>query len=177
VQETDITWQDVRPGGTLARMFDSGWLEDVGRKVAGVNAPAGSDEDLCVVAVELARLGSWVAAGQARVLAELEARGVCDGEFGLVTGSWLAREANLPGRVAREQVRVAVTLASSLPEVADALVEGRLTWHHGRVLAEACTPRIAEALAALQDELIDLAGVLVRSMARGGARHRRAPGG
>jgi hypothetical protein len=141
----------------LARVFDAVWLEEVGRKVAGVNATAGSDEDLCAAAVGLARLGSWVAAGQARVLAELEARGVCDVEFGLVTGAWLAREAMLPGKVAREQVRVAVTLASSLPEVADALADGRLTWHHGRVLAEACTPRIAEALAELQGELIALA--------------------
>jgi hypothetical protein len=134
-------------------------VEKVGRTIAGLDAAAGSDTDLCAAAVALSRLSSLVAAGQAAVLAELDARGVCDREFGLTTASWLAREATLPSGVARQQVNTAAKLRTDLPETHDALTAGRITSHHARVLAQACTPRIAEGLAALQPELIGLAGV------------------
>jgi hypothetical protein len=69
---------------------------EVGRKIAGADAGAGSDEDLCTAAVVLAQLQSLVCAGQAHVCGELDARGVCDQLFGLSPGSWLARDAALP---------------------------------------------------------------------------------
>jgi hypothetical protein len=127
--------------------------------LAGVAAGAASDDQLCDAAVVLARLGSLVAAVQGGLLAEMETRRVCEDEFGLTTATWLAREAAVPLASARQAVRVGATLRSHLSDVHDAVVDGRLGWHHGRVLAEACTPRVAEPLAELQGEVIALAGL------------------
>jgi hypothetical protein len=54
-------------------------------------------------------------------------------------------------------VRVARVLHDRLDTVETALVEGRLSWEHARVLASACHPRIAERVEAVQGELVALA--------------------
>jgi hypothetical protein len=112
-----------------------------------------------MAALALGEVQSLASAGQARVVAELDARGVCpDAEFGLSTASWLAREAMLPGRVAREQVKVGGRLRDLLPEVGEAVVDGRITSHHAAVLAGACHDRVADGIVALQADLVALAG-------------------
>jgi hypothetical protein len=138
-------------------VFESVAVLEVGRKVAGLGVGAASDRDLCAAALVLAELQSLVAVGQARVLAELDVRGVCDVEFGLTTASWLAREAMLPGRTTRGQVKVGRRLSELLPDVEAAVGAGRINAHHASVLAEACHPRVADAVAGLQTELVALA--------------------
>jgi hypothetical protein len=64
----------------------------------------------------------------------------------------------LPGRVAREQVRVGRRLREVLPTIGAAVADGRLTAHHAAVLADAANGRVADGLAELQGLLIDLAG-------------------
>jgi Domain of unknown function (DUF222) len=81
----------------------------------------------------------------------------CDREYGLSTGSWLARETGLPAVVARQLVKVGSVLRTRLGEVDAAVVDGRITSHHAKVLADACNPRVADAVAGMQSELIDLA--------------------
>jgi hypothetical protein len=138
-------------------MFDPVEVVEVGRKIAGADPGAGGDDELCAAAVALAELVSLATTGLAHVLAELDARGVCDREHGLTTGSWLAREAVMSQAVARGHLKVGTALRSSLTEVDDAVVEGRITAHHARVLADACTPRVAEAVMGMQGELVALA--------------------
>jgi hypothetical protein len=103
----------------------------------------------------VARLKSFVAV-VAHVLAELDAQGVTDTEYGLTAASWLAREAAIPGRVARQHVAVGRSLRS-LPVVDDAVVGGEISSHHATALAEACNPRVADAVAEIQDEIVGLA--------------------
>ncbi|MBI2706428.1 MAG: DUF222 domain-containing protein, partial [Actinobacteria bacterium] len=138
-------------------MFDELEALEWAAKIAGLHAGAGSDDDLCAAAVAIEAVRSLLDAGQAKVLAELHGRGVCDREFGLATSSWLAREASLPGHLARSQVRVARKLAELLPEVAAALQGGRIGWQHAKTLADACNERVADAVAGLQGELLDMA--------------------
>src|SRR4051812_98870 len=88
----------------------------MGQGIAGWDARAMSDDDLCAAALALSGLQSLIAAGKAHVLAELDARGVTDREDGLATGSWLAREAGIPKGAARREVKVAGKLRA-LPEV------------------------------------------------------------
>ena len=77
-------------------------MDEIERVLAGVDAGAAPDGSLCAAAVVLARLESLVAAVKGLVLAELDARRVCETDFGLTTGSWLARS---PRRI--EKLRAA----------------------------------------------------------------------
>jgi hypothetical protein len=141
----------------LVRMFDAAGVVEMGRQIAATDPAAASDDELCEWVVALAELQSLVAAGVAHAAAELEARGVCDREFGLSTAAWLAREASVPSHVAREAVKTGTKLRTPLGQVDQALVDGRISAHHAKVLAEACNPRVADAVAEIQTELIALA--------------------
>ncbi len=87
-------------------------------------------------------------------LAELEARDGCDIDLGQSTTSWLKWVGHLPGRVAAGRVRVANKLRRELDGVDAALGDGRISFEHARVLADAANPRVAEAVAGVQDELV-----------------------
>ncbi len=100
-------------------------------------------------------------AEQARLLAELERRGACDLEFGQATGSWLAARTDLPVGQCRYRVKVAAKLRAHLPEVLGALDDGRISWDHVRVIHEAANPRIIDAIAELQQPIIEAAQGLV----------------
>ncbi|MBI2704400.1 MAG: hypothetical protein HYX32_03800, partial [Actinobacteria bacterium] len=62
-------------------MFDGMEALEWGGKIAGLDAGAGSDDDLCAAAVAIEAVRGLLDAGQAKVLAELHGRGVCDREF------------------------------------------------------------------------------------------------
>src|SRR3954453_7355550 len=117
-------------------MFDPVEVVEVGRKIAGADPGAGGDDELCAAAVALAELVSLASTGLAHVLAELDVRGVCDRDYGMTTGSWLGRGARLPRAIARQHLKVGAALRSPLDEVDDAVVDGRVSVHHVRVLAE-----------------------------------------
>ena len=138
-------------------MFGRVELVELSRKAAGADALLASDTELCDGVLALEEVRRLVDAAEAHVLAELDARDVCDSEFGLSTAAWLAREAMLPTGVAKKRVGVANKLRSVLPEVDEALVDGKISWEHARVLADACLPRIEDELAAIQAALVDLA--------------------
>jgi hypothetical protein len=132
-------------------------LVESGRKVAGLDPALAGDDELFEAARALETLRSLVDAAESHVLAELDARGACDAHTGLSTGTWLAREAGLPLGVARNRVRVGVGLRARLGAVDEALVEGRISFDHARVLTDACNPRVADQVTAIQDQLIELA--------------------
>jgi hypothetical protein len=120
--------------------------------------PAGSsDDDLVARVASIERRRTQLDADEATLLAELEARGTCDREFGLKTAGWLAREAGLPAPVARARVTVASKLRRWFPLVADALASGQIGWEHARVIAELANPRIVDVVATNQTMLIALA--------------------
>jgi hypothetical protein len=139
-------------------MFGAVETVEVLEKAVRVDAELASDDDLLESVGGLARARGLLDAVEAHVLAELDSREFCDREFGLATGTWLARETGVPMAVGHQRVKVASTLRSHLDEVDDALVDGRVSWEHARVLARACQPRVADRVAAIQSTLVGLVG-------------------
>jgi hypothetical protein len=138
-------------------MTGSGELSDLVdrcRKAAVGDVSLGSNDDLraAVLACEAARAA--IDAVEGHCLAELEARDGCDIDLGQSTTSWLTWEGHLPRRVASGRVRVANKLRRELDGVDAALGDGRISFEHARVLADAANPRVAEAIAMVQDELV-----------------------
>src|SRR4051794_970353 len=137
-------------------MFDSVGFVEAGRKIAGADPGACGDDELCAAAVALAQLISLVSTGLGHVLCELDARGVTETEHGLTAASWLAREAGIPGRVARRHLAAGRVLRD-LPVVDDAAVDGVLSAEHVSAIADVRNPRVADALVGLQPEIVALA--------------------
>ena len=77
-----------------------------------------------------------------------------------MTGSWLANQAQLPTAASKARVKLAMKLRVSLPEVDAALTEGRISFEHARVLADAANPRILDDFAVVVGHLIDSASRL-----------------
>lgn len=118
----------------------------------------GADMDvLHDLVLELERTRQLLDATSAHALAELDGRDGIDKAMGISTSRWLAREAGLPAGVARQRLAVARTLRDQLPEVDDALVEGRISWDHARVIAEAVNDRNIELMKPLIGDVIDSA--------------------
>jgi hypothetical protein len=122
-----------------------------------VDPATSCDADLVARVVSIERRRTMLDAEEAVVLAELEARGTCDRDFGLKTAGWLAREAALPAPVARARVSVGSKLSRWFPAVADALASGRISWDHARVIVEVANPRIIAVVADNQIMLLALA--------------------
>ncbi len=125
------------------------------RKAAGTDVSVAPDAELCAAAVELEAGLAALQAAQLHVLAELEAREVCDRQFGLSTASWLVDRARLPRRVACGRVRVATKLRGQLVRVDEALSDGRIGFDHAKAMADSANPRIGDQVAHHQDRLID----------------------
>ncbi len=127
------------------------------RKAAGADPALYTDAELQTGVLTLEAAQTALAAAEAALLAELDGRGTTELEHALPTGTWLAREAHLPPRVARGKVRTAVKLRRCLPGVADAMIDGHISEHHAAVLAIAANPRIAAAFSVIVPQLVDAA--------------------
>jgi len=139
-------------------MFDAVELAELTRKAAGADCGLATDVELgdAVGWVAVARAG--LDAFEAHLLAELDVRGVCDREFGSPTLWWVTSQTRAPRAVVAARLRLGARLRFPLGLTDEALIEGRITSDHARVLADAAAnPRIADDIAALQGELIDRA--------------------
>ena len=138
-------------------MFDVADLTRQCRKAAADEVVFASDDELLVAAVEYQAARSAMDAGEARVLGELQARGVTDRCFGLRTPKWVASQARVDHRPIGRRLRTGQWLRR-LPEVDAALADGRLTADHATVLVEAAAnPRIGDQIAATQSIWVDQA--------------------
>jgi Domain of unknown function (DUF222)/HNH endonuclease len=138
-------------------MFDSTDVAERCRKAAGADVGLAGDDELCDAVRELAAARSALDAAEGHVLAELEARGVCERNFGLSTVSWVADQTKAPRGVCAARVRVAGQLRTLLGEVDEALGDGTIRFEHARAIVEAANPRIATDIADRQGELVDKA--------------------
>ena len=146
----------------VVHVFDWDELTELTRKAAGVDARLGVDGELFTAVVALEQARRFVDAAEAHVLAEIDTRGAAEVEFGLVTSTWLAREAALPAAVAKARVRVAKQLRSHLGSVDERLSAGEISWEHARVIAGAASnSRVTDDIVELQDELMDRAEAMV----------------
>jgi hypothetical protein len=145
-------------------MFENGGgLDEIGetvdrcRKAALVDVGLASNDELRDL-VGLAEAGrAALDALEGHALAELEARDACDQDLGLCTAGWLKWHLQLSHREAATRVKVANKLRRELPDVDIALGEGRIGFEHAKVLAAAANPRVTEAIAAVQEQLVDAA--------------------
>ena len=114
------------------------------------------DEELIrsVERVEAARRA--LDATAARLADELERRGTTTTRDGLRTPGWLAWRFGLPRQDAASLVRVGRFL-SEHPVIARALEGGILSASHVRLLVRARTPRVAQVVHLIQEQLVDLA--------------------
>jgi hypothetical protein len=103
---------------------------------------------------ELVAVRRAVDSREARLLAEADARGLCDRQFGLTTTHWHAREGGLSIDAARSRVKVATKLRRLLPATDAALASGDISWDQARVIADAANPRIEEQIADIEDALL-----------------------
>lgn len=134
-------------------------LVDAVRAALADDPVAATDDELMDAVAAIESLRRVLDAAEARRLGELHARDATVATHGLRTAAWLAHTASLPKGVAAQRVRTATALRTTLDEVADAIDEGAIGWHHAKVLADAANPRIAHHLADLQADLVaDAAG-------------------
>ena len=138
-------------------MFDTVGLGELCRKAAGVDVTLAADSELLAAALGLDRARSLADAAAAHVLAELEARGVCDRDFGHTTATWLSNSTNTARNTCRARVRDARRLVLWFDEFDTALSEGLLTQDHVGLLCRVANIRNREALADAQAQLIVLA--------------------
>jgi Domain of unknown function (DUF222)/HNH endonuclease len=130
-------------------------VRDRCRSMATVTRAACTDDDLCQAAVMVASARAALDALELHVLAQLEARQVCDREFGLSTASWVADQAHVPRGGVATRVKVGTRLRSHLSQVDAALSRGRISFDHARTLADAANPRILDRVAEHQTELLE----------------------
>jgi hypothetical protein len=145
-------------------MFESGGaLEEIGetvdrcRKTALIEVGLASNDELRAVVLDLETARAAIDAAQGRCLAELEARDACDIDLGLSTAGWLTWHGCVPRALAATRVKVAKKLHADLDGVGAALGEGSILFEHARVLADAANPRVADAITAVQDHLVEAA--------------------
>jgi hypothetical protein len=96
-------------------------------------------------------------AAESRLLAELHDRRATEKDAGLATTRWLARDARVPARVAKQRLSTALTLDRFLPAVADAFTEARIGFDHAQVFANVVNVRNADAFAVLAPQYLDTA--------------------
>ncbi len=142
-------------------MFDITSLTESAGKAAGADPQLASDDELFDTVLGLEQIRRRVDAAEAHALAELEARGSTDIEFGLRTATWLAREAKLPRNCASTRVTVANQLRVHLDETDEQLADGRVSAAHARVMATAASnPRVGHQIVEMQSDLLAEAQLL-----------------
>ncbi len=137
-------------------MFDSVALCETGRKLAGSDVRLCSDEELFDAVGGLAALRSFVETTEAHVLAELESRGATDRVHGMRTVAWAAATGANRGPI-HSRLQVGRALRCPFDRIDDAIVNGALSFDHAKALVDVTNPRCTDALAAAQDQIIDLA--------------------
>ena len=143
--------------GAVGAVGCAGSLVCSARALAGVDVSALSDDGVVGVLARVEAARRALDAVCLDLVAEVDVRGVAVERSGHRTPAWLGVEFGWPAARARSEVRVARKLRVTLPEVAEALAEGRINADHVRVICGAANPRVQHVIAGAQPELIALA--------------------
>ena len=118
-----------------------------------------SDEELLaelgVLEAEQRRLD----AARMALLGETHARAVTERHAGLTVKAWLGHQHHVAPATAAKQCATAKKLRLLLPEIAEALAAGVITFDHAALVAKLCTPRVEAIVVGLQARFIELAQV------------------
>ena len=135
-------------------MFDVVEMTEQNCKAAGTDLHFVSDDDLLAAATGLVASQAAHDATLGHVLAEVEARLVCDRQFGSTTATWLADQTRADRLAIRARVNVANQLRYPLGPVDVALSDGQITFDHARALTRVATPRVIDELVDQLDDWI-----------------------
>ena len=115
-----------------------------------------SDRALTGALAELEHHRRVLDAAVLHLVAEADDRRVCDRTVGLATSTWISQTGRQSYGLARRKVVVARAMASHFDEIDLALVRGEIGFEHAWVVVSVANPRIVEALAGLQGQILDL---------------------
>ncbi len=117
---------------------------------------AASDAELLSALDELEVSQRALDAQRMALLAETHARAVTERKAGLTLKAYLGHSHHVAGATSARQVATAKKLRF-LPEIADALQAGWITFDHTALLARLCTPRVEAIMVELQSRFVELA--------------------
>jgi hypothetical protein len=127
------------------------WRDDERPDLAGW-----TDDDLIAAFEQVESTRRSLDAAAAHLAHELDRRGSTTTRDGLRTPGWIAWHFGLPRGDAGSLVRMGEFLAGH-PAVEQALEDGTISAAHVRLLVRACTPRVADVVQMIQEQLVDLA--------------------
>ena len=135
-------------------MFDTAELRKDCLKAASTEVGFASDDELLAGAVDVASARAALDAAECHLLGELEARKVCDRQFGSVTATWLAHVTRCDRRTVSARVKVGAKLRTTLGAVDDALSSGAISFDHARAMVADGNPRVSDQIADEQDDWV-----------------------
>lgn len=141
----------------MEHMFDPGELEAISEALAHADVDAYSDDELLAFTVAAGHLLSAVQVAQAHALAKLDASGVTDTRHGMRTASWVAAQSGCARGAVANRLRVGRALRQRFTVIDDAVCSGALSYDHVQALVSRSNPRVEDALAATQHEIVTLA--------------------
>jgi len=127
-------------------MVDLVELEELAAKLADVDPSLEGDESLMDAATRLQHIQDLVAVAESKLLAQLEDTAATDVAVGLVTSSWLAREAEHPKSACSRRVRQAVCVQRHFGFLAELVQAGWISWAHVEVIVGCENARNRDAL-------------------------------
>lgn len=171
-----IRGESVTPPCENERMFDSATLTEIGGKPAGfagdmdtsavkatvqdlarVDVRCCAESELLQAATDLAEIISFAQTAHAHVLGRLDALGSTDVHYGMRTASWVASQSGTARGPIVGRLRVGRALRDHFDRIDEAVSSGGLSFDHAKALCDSANPRITDALAGVQDEILGLA--------------------
>ena len=126
------------------------------RVLAAADVKALSDDECLGVVDDVEVAFRSLAAFRGAVLAEVDARGLCDLRYGSRSRVWFERRHGRSRHSIGRDLRTAKTLKTHLPEIAAALARGEISDERVAFICTKVNDRNAEALAAAQQGLLAL---------------------
>lgn len=160
------TADEQRPGGAQPSFpFDDATVAPTGpaldavsaiRTLAATDVAALTDDECLGVFDQLELLHRGLAAVGAGVLGEIEARDLCDRRYGSSPRVWYERRHGRSRSAVGKAAATAKRLRATLPDLAAALADGRISAERVELIASKVNDRNADAMAAAQQALLDL---------------------
>ena len=125
----------------------------------GLEVEFASDDELVDAIAGLEAEQRRMDAARMRLYGELAARNVTERRAGLTPKAWLGHQHHVAPATAAKQCGTAKKLRLLLPEIAEALAAGVITFDHAALVAKLCVPRVEAIVVGLQARFIELAQV------------------
>ena len=158
--------QRSAPAGVRDVKFDqipaAAALVDAARRLAGVDPATVSEDERLGVLDALESVDRLLTGASMRQLVAVDDRRELDARFGMTPGAYSEQRYHKDRRTWMATIRRGRSLATRLPDIFQALCDGRLSTDRANLIADAVNVRNADLLAAMQDALLQLSDALPR---------------